>query len=140
MPHVDHHPPGEFTWIELATTNQAAAKTFYSTLFGWTPNDMPMGPDEFYTIFRMQDRDVAAGYTMRKDEQGAPPHWNLYIAVANADAAVAKATELGGKTMGPAFDVMEAGRMGVVQDPTGGIFCVWQANKNQGIGITGENG
>jgi predicted enzyme related to lactoylglutathione lyase len=140
MPHIDHHPPGDFTWIELATTDQAAAKNFYSTLFGWTPNDMPMGPGEVYTIFKLDGRDAAAGYTMRKEEEGMRPHWNLYISVENADETLASAYELGGNTLSPAFDVYDAGRMGIVRDPTGAIFCVWQAKKNTGIGINREPG
>jgi predicted enzyme related to lactoylglutathione lyase len=36
--------PGSFCWFELATTEQAAAKTFYESLFGWTGADMPIGP------------------------------------------------------------------------------------------------
>jgi predicted enzyme related to lactoylglutathione lyase len=140
MAHVEKHAPGDFCWIELATTNQNAAKNFYGSLFGWAPNDMPMGPDSFYTIFRMQGRDCAAGYTMGEQEQGAPPHWNLYIAVDNADAAADKAATLGAKVIAPAFDVFDAGRMAVLQDPTGAYFTVWQAKKNTGIGIAGEPG
>ena len=47
-----------------------------------------MGPDDFYTMFRLDGADVAAGYTELADERerGIPPHWNLYIAVENADA------------------------------------------------------
>jgi predicted enzyme related to lactoylglutathione lyase len=46
MPHIDKHQPGSFCWIELATTDQPAAKKFYSSLFGWQVNDMPMGPTD----------------------------------------------------------------------------------------------
>jgi uncharacterized protein len=53
MPRVDRHPPGEFCWLELATTDQAAAKKFYPALFGWNVNDYPMGPAGVYTIFRI---------------------------------------------------------------------------------------
>ena len=142
MANVDKHAAGSFCWIELATTDQTAAKTFYGALFGWTPNDNPMGPGEVYTIFRLNGRDAAAGYTLRPDQraQHVPPHWMIYIAVDNADAAVAKAQQLGGKILAPAFDVMDAGRMAVVQDPTGAIFCPWQANKNTGIGIAHVHG
>ena len=142
MPLVDTHPVGDFCWIELATTDQNSAKSFYSSLFGWAPNDMPMGPEEVYTIFRLNGRDSAAGYTMGKEEraQHVPPHWNLYIAVESADAAADKATKLGGKVLAPAFDVFDAGRMSVIQDPTGAVFTVWQAKKNAGIGIVREPG
>jgi hypothetical protein len=64
----------------------------------------------------------------------------IYIAVENADAAAAKAQQLGGKAFGPAFDVMDAGRMTIIQDPTGAVFSVWQANKNTGIGVAQVNG
>ena len=96
-----------------------------------------MGPNDFYTEFKLQGREAAAACTLRPDErsQGVPPYWMIYIAVANADAAVTKAQQLGGKILAPAFDVMDAGRMAVIQDPTGAVFCVWQANKNAGIGI-----
>ncbi len=140
MAHIDKHAPGEFCWIELATSDQNAAKKFYSSLFGWEPNDMPMGPDAFYTIFRLQGKDCAAAYTLGAQEQGVPPHWNLYIAVENADAAANKAASLGAKVIAPAFDVMDAGTMAVLEDPTGAVFIVWQANRNAGIGIAGEPG
>jgi predicted enzyme related to lactoylglutathione lyase len=142
MTNVDKHPAGSFCWIELHTTDQAAAKTFYGSLFGWTPHDNPMGPNDYYTEFKLQGREAAAACTLRPDEkaQGVPPYWMIYISVDSADAAVGKAQQLGGKTFGPAFDVMDAGRMAVVQDPTGAVFCVWQANKNAGTGIAQVNG
>jgi predicted enzyme related to lactoylglutathione lyase len=142
MANAQNHPAGSFCWIELATSDQNAAKKFYSSLFGWVANDNPMGPDDFYTIFRLNERDSAAAYTLRKEErdQHVPPHWNLYIAADNADDAVSKAEKAGGKILAPAFDVMDVGRMGVVQDPTGAVFCVWQAKKHSGLGAAGEDG
>jgi predicted enzyme related to lactoylglutathione lyase len=140
MPKIDHHSPGAFCWIELATTDQNAAKAFYGTLFGWSAVDMPMGPGSFYTMFQVDGADAAAGYTMTEREQGIPPHWNLYIAVEDADATAEEAAELGGTVLAPPFDVMDAGRMAVIQDPTGAVFCCWQAKNSPGIGIAGVNG
>jgi uncharacterized protein len=140
MAHIDSTVPGSFCWVELATTDQNAAKAFYHSLFGWTANDAPMAPGEFYTMFKLDDREVAAGYTMGKREQGIPAHWNLYIAVENADASAARAAELGGTLLAPAFDVMDAGRMAIVQDPTGAVFQVWQPAKSIGIRIAGIHG
>jgi uncharacterized protein len=138
MTNIDKHPAGSFCWIELHTNDQPAAKNFYNALFGWEAKDEPMGPDDFYTMFKLQGRDVGAGCTLRPDERsmGVPPHWVIYISVENADAAAAKAKELGGIVLAPAFDVNDAGRMAVIMDPTGAVFCVWQANKSIGIAIT----
>ncbi len=142
MTNIDQHPAGSFCWIELHTSDQNAAKSFYSALFGWEAIDSPMGPNDFYTEFKLQAREAAAGCTLRPEERaaGVPPHWMIYIAVENADAAVAKAQGLGGKILAPAFDVMDFGRMAVIQDPTGATFCVWQAKKNSGIRVAGVHG
>ena len=137
MANVDQHPAGSFCWIELHTSDQSAAKSFYGSLFGWAPHDSPMGPNDYYTEFKLEGREAAAACTLRPDEraQGVPPYWMIFITVASADAAATKAQQLGGKILAPAFDVMDVGRMAVIQDPTGAVFCVWQANKNAGIGI-----
>jgi uncharacterized protein len=139
---IEKHAPGSFCWIELATTDQVAAKTFYSSLFGWTANDFPMGPEDLYTIFKLEGRDAAAAYTLRSDDRakGVPPHWMLYIQVDSADDAAAKAEKLGAKVLAPAFDVMDVGRMAVLQDPTGAIFVAWQSKGHSGIGIAGVPG
>ncbi|MGI8745564.1 MAG: VOC family protein [Bryobacteraceae bacterium] len=137
MPNIDKNPPGSFCWIELGTTDQNAAKTFYTSLFGWTVNDHPMGPNDVYTMFQLEGREAAAAYTIRPEQraQGVPPHWMIYIAVDSADDAVNKAGRLGGKVMVPAFDVFDVGRMSVMQDPTGATFSVWQAKNHKGVGI-----
>lgn len=141
MPNIDKHPPGEFCWIELGTTDQGAAKNFYSSLFGWQPNDMPMGPDEYYTIFRLEGRDAAAAYKLNPERMpGVPPHWMPYISVTDADATAARAAQAGGKVVAPPFDVFDLGRMAVIQDPTGATFSIWQAKSHSGIGITGVDG
>ena len=140
MPKTNEHPAGAFCWVELATSDQAGAKTFYSSLFGWAPVDFPMGPDEYYTMFKRNGNEAGA-YTMRAAErQAAPPHWNLYIAVDSADDSAKRAGELGGKVIAPAFDVMTFGRMAVIQDPTGAAFCIWQSKDHAGATVAGENG
>jgi len=142
MPHIQRHALGSFCWVELASTDQPAAEAFYAKIFGWSANNMPVGPDGVYTIFQLEGRDAAAACTLRPDElqRGVPPHWNLYIAVESADVTAARAADLGGTVLAPAFDVGDAGRMAILQDPTGAIFCVWQPNRNPGTGITGSHG
>jgi uncharacterized protein len=139
MTNVDKNSIGSFCWFELATTDQAAAKKFYTSLFGWSVNDSPMGPDDFYSMLTLSGRDIGAAYTMRKEQraQGVPPHWMVYIAVTSADDAVSKAAQLGGTVLAPAFDVMDVGRMAVIQDPTGAIFSAWQAKSRPSTTIIG---
>ena len=137
---VEKHAPGSFCWVELGTTNAKAAKAFYGSVFGWQPNDMPMGPNQFYTMLKLNGKDVGAMYELDQNMRamGIPPHWMLYIAVSSADEAAAKAKALGATVMKEPFDVFDAGRMAVIQDPTGAMFCMWQANRNTGIQLEGE--
>jgi len=144
---VEKHPAGAFNWIELATTDQSGAKTFYTSLFGWdlvdSPlSDSPQGPNDFYTMFKLGGLDVAAAYTQRADEvqMHIPPHWNLYVATEDADKAAARATELGGTVLAPPFDVVTFGRMAVMQDPTGAVFSVWQPKTHIGIRVKDQPG
>ena len=136
------HAPGSFCWFELATTDQHAAKQFYQSVFGWTVHDQAMGPDETYSLFRIDGTDVAAGYTMRREQmdQGVPPNWMIYVLVSNADESAARARQLGATIIVEPFDVMDSGRMSVIQDPTGAMFCIWQAGKHAGTGLTGVHG
>src|SRR5262245_31237819 len=115
---VSKHTPGTFCWIELGAADQEVAKTFYSELFGWGVNDVPMGPDAFYSIMQLRGRDVAALYQLDQGQiaQGIPSHWQLYVAVENADEAAKAITAAGGKTLMEPFDVYDAGRMSVAQD------------------------
>ena len=136
------HVPGTFSWPELATTDQKAGVAFYRALFGWDVNDSPIGPTEVYSTLQMRGKSVGAACTLRPEEQkmGVPPHWNLYVTVANTDESVKKAESLGAKVLAPAFDVMDYGRMAVLQDPTGAVFQVWQAKKHIGAEILNEVG
>lgn len=142
MAEFTSHAPGTFSWPELSTTDQKGGVAFYRGLFGWDLNEQPMGPGETYSMFQMRGKPVGAAYTMRPAEKqsGAPPHWNSYVTVANVDESAKKAESLGAKLFMPPFDVMDAGRMAILQDPTGAVFQIWQANRSIGAQILNEPG
>jgi len=119
---------GTFCWIELGTSDPAAAKAFYSKLWGWKDQDLPMpGMDAPYTMFGLGEKKTVAGmYKLPPQMQGVPPHWLGYVQVEDVDAMQKKAEGLGGKTMAPPMDVADMGRMVVLQDPTGAVFALWQ--------------
>jgi predicted enzyme related to lactoylglutathione lyase len=125
------YAPGTFSWVDLTTTDTAGAKAFYGSIFGWDAEDVGGG---VYTMFRL-DGSVVAGLGEQQEEDrkaGVPPAWLNYVAVEDADAAVARTTELGGKALTGAFDVFDAGRMAVLADPQGAVFAVWQAGERIG--------
>ena len=88
-------------------------------------------------MLRKDGRDAAA---LSMAMEGMPPAWNTYVTVDSADDAAAKAAELGATIVSQLFDVLEAGRMAVIQDPTGAFFCVWEPRDHIGAGIVNGPG
>jgi predicted enzyme related to lactoylglutathione lyase len=142
MAEFTSHASGTFSWPELATSDQKAGVAFYRALFGWDVSESPMGPTEVYSTLQMRGKPVGAACTLRPEEtkMGVPPHWNAYVTVANADESAKKAESLGAKVFAPPFDVMDYGRMAVLQDPTGAVFQLWEAKKHIGAAILNEPG
>jgi predicted enzyme related to lactoylglutathione lyase len=140
MPVIETYAPGTFCWADLGTPDAAAAKRFYTSLFGWSAEDRPMGPDGFYTMLQLDGRAVAALYQQDAAQHGMPPHWLSYLSVASADEVARRARELGGTTLMEPFDVLDVGRMAMVQDPTGGIVALWEPRSHAGAAIVGEPG
>ncbi len=116
---------GTMTWVELMTTDTDAAKAFYSGVFGWTTQTMPM-PQGEYTMFVNGAKPVGGCMKLGDDMPGVPPNWVLYFDVDNCDATVAVAKENGGQELMPAMDVPGAGRMCAMIDPQGAAFAVIQ--------------
>jgi uncharacterized protein len=129
------HTPGTFSWTDLATTDPDAAKRFYGELFGWEYDDQPIPEGGTYTMVRKDGKEVAG---LSQAMEGMPTAWNSYVTVESADSAAARASEVGGTLMGEPFDVMDAGRMALVQDPTGAVLAVWEPHGS--IGATLVNG
>lgn len=114
---------GSFCWNELATTDTAKDREFYTGLFGWGKDVMNFGPME-YTMFTNGDRPAGGMFAITPEMGGIPPHWLVYFAVDDCDAAVQKATELGANTMKPADDIPGIGRFAILLDPQGAAFAV----------------
>ena len=112
--------PGQFCWNELMTTNEAAAKKFYTRLLGWKTKPFGNGMD--YTLF-MKGKDNVGGM-MKAPKPGPSPQWFSYVLVDDVDATVKKAAKLGGKVMKPAFDVPKVGRLAFLRDPQGAAFAI----------------
>jgi uncharacterized protein len=135
------YAPGQFCWTDLMTTDPAAAKAFYTTLFGWNAKDMPF-PGGVYTMLQKGEHEVAGlgGQPPEEQSRGIPPHWNVYVSVDDAEAAAAKAASLGANVLAPPFDVMDSGRMAILADPTGAVFFLWQPKHHIGSTLWGEVG
>lgn len=114
--------PGAVIWNELITADPAGSAGFYRQVVGLTTSDTEMEGMK-YTMFEAGGQPI--GGTTTPQMPGTPSHWHVYFATAGADAAAAKATELGGSVLMAPFDT-PVGRMAVLRDPQGATFSIVQ--------------
>jgi predicted enzyme related to lactoylglutathione lyase len=130
-------PTGTPCWVDLGTPDLDAARSFYSSLLGWTYS----GGEPEYGGYAMclKDGRKAAGMGPQMDPAD-PPRWTTYFATDDADATVARVTEAGGTVLAPPMDVGPHGRMAICADPQGNPFGLWQAGTTTGVEIYNEPG
>jgi predicted enzyme related to lactoylglutathione lyase len=122
---------GSIWWNELNAHDTERARAFYAKVAGWTPKAMSLDDpsraakpgEQEYTIFSAKGQETA-GVTKIEDAEGEEQEarWVPYIQVANVDAAVRSAEEMGGKIVESPYDVPKIGRLAVVEDPEGAVF------------------
>jgi predicted enzyme related to lactoylglutathione lyase len=141
MSERDGYQPGVPCWIACVHPDPEKAVTFYTELFGWeATNLMPPDADGPYFLCRLRGRDVAAVVS----QHGAPPPpasvWTTHIWVESADDTAAKVAEAGGSVVADPFDSPGGGRVAVLSDASGAVFCVWQPGERKGAQVVNEPG
>ena len=125
-------------WIDLASTDPAGSREFYSKLFGWTAQPEKDPAAGGYAIARAAGKDIAGiGGQM---DPNAPSAWMVYIGTRDVDATAKKVQAEGGKVVAPPFDVLDSGRMAVFQDPTGAFIAAWQPKTMNGFEVLRQPG
>ncbi len=141
---IERHVPGAPCWVDLATTDQAAAKAFYGGLFGWSYEDVPMDEagQQHYSMASLGGSYAAAICTQQEEQRqmGIPPHWSVHLTVEDVDATAGRVSGLGGTLVMEPFDVFESGRMAVLSDPAGAAVALWQPRNHVGAGVKYEPG
>jgi predicted enzyme related to lactoylglutathione lyase len=114
-----------FVHVELNTTDVNKAKAFYGKLFDWQLEDMPMGDGAAYTMIKVGNG--TGGGLMKHPVPGAPSAWLAYVEVDDINAATAKAKSLGATIMKEPMEVMGAGWLSILIDPTGAALGLWKS-------------
>ena len=130
-------PPGTVVWVDLATPDAAVSRAFYATLFDWEVDEL--GPEAGgYAIFTLAGMPVAGiGPTPALD---VPSAWTVHIGVDDAEASAARARIAGGSVLAGPMDVLDAGRLALVADPTGARFALWEGWRNPGAPFAQASG
>ncbi len=114
---------GAFSWFELMTKDTSAARQFYSDIFGWHFEEMPMEGMK-YTVVKVGEKAVAGIMEIPNEAGEMCPNWGVYITVDDVDTTAAKARQLGATIFVEPRDIPGVGRFCVFQDPQGAVISV----------------
>jgi uncharacterized protein len=124
---------GEFCWTEIASTDAAKCKEFYTNVFGWKFQESNVSDGAFaYHEFSTGGEFHAGGlYEITPEmcgegEQLPPPHFMTYIGVDDVDEYARQAAELGGTIIREPMDIPNTGRFAMIADPTGAMFSIFK--------------
>jgi uncharacterized protein len=112
-----------FVHVELHSNDLKRAREFYTKLFGWKLNDVPM-PGGAYTMIDVGEG--TGGGMMANQAPGMPSHWMAYVGVDDIGASTKRAKELGATIVMDVTEVGEFGSMSVITDPTGATIAMWK--------------
>jgi predicted enzyme related to lactoylglutathione lyase len=114
--------PGALCWNELQARDEAAAKTFYTSMFGWTLKE-----SEEYTELAAGDQPIG-GIMPSQAPPHVPSYWLAYFAVEDCEGTAQLAQSLGGTIRLAPMDVPNVGKFSVITDPQGAVFAIIQLN------------
>ena len=121
-----YNEPGALAWNEAMVADTAAAKQFYSAVFGFTFEQMSAemaGEGMDYATFSAGTNPLGG---LGASDPSMPKGWLTCFSVASADEAVAAVPAQGGKVTMPPMDT-PFGRFAIVEDPWGAPFEVMQS-------------
>ena len=124
-------------WVDLASSDAAASRDFYSKLFGWQVEVNPDPQYGGYGLAKLGGSD-AAGIGPKQDPN-APTAWSLYIGSDDIDGLARRVAENGGSVVMAPFDVGDQGRMAVFLDPAGAFISAWEGTRMGGFQTDAPN-
>lgn len=113
----------DVNYFEIGTPDPAASTAFYGSLFGWT-----VGQPSMPARYSMVDGDH--GGLWDTSEMGGANWAIFYVQVEDVQAAIDRATELGGGVVLPLID-NGAIEFAHLTDPRGNRFGIWRPKTDQ---------
>lgn len=101
-------------------------RKFYETVAGWIASPVNMGGYSDYTMSAVGAGPVSGICHKRGVNEGLPPVWMIYIAVADLEASTASCRQLGGKVLIEPQSPGHGFRYAVIQDPAGAVCALYE--------------
>lgn len=119
-------PPGTWIWSSLLAQDASSDAAFYQSLFGYEAFDIESEDGQEHVILSTDDYARAAVNTLPADAVRRHPRWLQFVRVADAQATVALAVQLGGRVLVAPHVDRHGGRLAVLADPAGAVVGVME--------------
>ncbi len=135
---VTKYPAGTFCLADIYSKDMDTTTEFLTKLFGWTSEVSRTEGKPDYTVYLLDGKVVAGGAPGLMED--VPSVWNNYVSVDNMEESMKKAEELGGKRLFEPVVVEGKGVLGLMQDPIGAYFSLWQPENTIGAEVVNKSG
>ena len=123
--------PGQVAWFDNTVEDADKLRDFYAAVVGWKPEPVAMGDYADYNMTDGTGKPVTGICHARGANAKIPPGWLLYFSVANFDASLAKAQELGATVLdGPRGKAPS--RFAILRDPAGCVVAISETGAASG--------
>ncbi|MDQ3627998.1 MAG: VOC family protein [Actinomycetota bacterium] len=126
-------PSGTPCWVDVASSDPAAASGFYRDLLGWEVREGPAGSGGYRMAF-------VSGQVVAGIRQGGAAGWTVYLASDDMRQTLDAVIAAGGRVLTPPTALLGEAVMAVVEDPGGAVFGVWQPLDLIGARMVNEPG
>jgi uncharacterized protein len=115
--------------IEIASKDPKASGKFYGELFGWPMQET--GAEYGNYVMWGDGSGGGGGFPQADGEMYKEGDTIAYIGVEDIDAMLARANELGGKTLVPKTEIPNMGFFAILADTTGGRIALFSPPPGQ---------
>jgi hypothetical protein len=113
--------------FEIPANQPESLTKFYSEVFGWKFQKTSLPGPEYWLCETGSDGPGINGAVMKRQDPRQP--WMNYVDVANIDAMLEQAINLGAKIALPRTSIAGVGAFAAIIDPEGNICGLWEQIK-----------
>jgi predicted enzyme related to lactoylglutathione lyase len=135
------HVLGTPFWVEIASPDVAASRSFYGELFGWYCYTLAIGEYGDYAMFTLRDvggPEVGGMQPLADDAQ--PPSWTCYFYTDDVDASLEAVRAAGGQVLMEPATVAHMGRAVLCADTQGAGFALYEPREPDAVPVADEPG
>jgi predicted enzyme related to lactoylglutathione lyase len=128
---------GKVVHFEIPADDEARAREFYGSIFGWQLQEMPemqytilmTTPVDQQTQLPLEPGAINGGLMKRSDDTPAPV---ITVDVESIDDALQRIEAAGGSTVRSRTEIPGMGAFAYFKDTEGNVVGLWETNPTQG--------